>query len=132
MTGGDLEGAKLDASLFFPGQIKNSLTKWLAGFPETSIDGHDIQVIQGTIGKSVVKLYFDKQSGLLVRQLRYASTAVGLNPTQVDYSDYRDVSGVKVPFHWTLSWTDGQSMFDLNSVQPNVAIDGEKFAKPHP
>jgi hypothetical protein len=130
LTGGNLDGAKIDAAFSFPGKIKTALANWRAGFPETRIDGHDIQVIQGNIGKSVVKLYFDKQSGLLVRQLRYAGTAVGLNPTQIDYSDYRDVAGVKLPFHWTVTWTDGQSVFDMESIQPNVPIDATKFAKP--
>lgn len=77
-----------------------------------------------------MKLYFDKQTGLLIRQLRYARTAVGLNPTQVDYSDYRTIAGVKLPFKWIVSWTDGQSTFEMNSVQPNVAIDASKFAMP--
>ena len=79
-----------------------------------------------------MKLYFDKMSGLLVRQVRYAQTIVGLNPTQVDYSDYREVSGTKLPFHWTVTWTDGQSIFEINQVLPNVPIDAGKFAKPAP
>jgi hypothetical protein len=132
LTGGNLEGAKVDAALSFPGEIKQALTNWHAGFPETSIDGRDVQVIEGSAGKSVVKLYFDKQSGLLVRQLRYARTTVGLNPTQVDYSDYREVAGVKLPFRWVVTWTDGQSTFEMNSVQPNVPIDQAKFAAPVP
>lgn len=81
-----------------------------------------------------MKLYFDKQSGLLVRQVRYANTIVGINPTQVDYSDYRDVPGVgvKLPFHWIMSWTDGQSTFIMSQVQTNAPIDAAKFAKPAP
>jgi hypothetical protein len=133
LTGGNLDGAKVDADLSFPGRIKQALTNWRAGFPEVSIDDHDVQVIQGTSGgKSLVKLYFDKKSGLLVRQVRYADTVVGLNPTQVDYSDYRDVSGVKLPFRWTVTWTDGLSSFEMKEVQPNVPIDPSKFAKPRP
>jgi hypothetical protein len=132
LTGGNLDGARVDAVLSFPVGIRQALTNWHAGFPETSIDGRDIQVIEGTAGKSVVKLYFGKQSGLLVRQLRYARTTVGLNPTQVDYSDYREVAGVKLPFHWVVTWTDGQSTFEMNSVQPNVPIDRAKFAAPVP
>jgi photosynthetic reaction center cytochrome c subunit len=134
MTGGNLDGAKLDAELTFPGQIKQTLTKLRADFPETTIDDHAVRIVQGTAGKSTVKLYFDKQSGLLVRQLRYAATAVGLNPTEVDYSDYRDVPGlgIKLPYHWILSWTDGQSNFEMNAVQVNVPIDPAKFAKPTP
>jgi hypothetical protein len=133
LTGGNLDGAKVDADLSFPGRIKQALTNWRAGFPEVSIDDHDVQVIQGTSGgKSLVKLYFDKKSGLLVRQVRYADTVVGLNPTQVDYSDYRDVSGVKLPFRWTVTWTDGLSIFEMKEVQPNVPIDPSKFSKPAP
>jgi len=132
MTGGNLDGAKVDAELCFPGQIKQALTNWRADFPETSIDGQPVRIVQGTSGKSQVKLYFDKASGLLVRQLRYANTVVGLNPTEVDYSDYREVSGIKLPFHWVLSWTDGQSTFDMSDVQLNAPIDAAKFAKPTP
>jgi hypothetical protein len=132
MTGGNLDGARVDAALNFPGGLKQTLTDWRGGFPETSIDGHDVQVIQGTSGKSKVKLYFDKQSGLLVRQVRYSQTLVGINPTQADYSDYRDVAGVKLPFKWQVTWTDGQSSFEMNQVQPNAPIDARRFAKPAP
>ena len=49
---------------------------------------------------------------------------------QIDYSDYRDVSGVKMPFHWVVTWTDGQGTIQLATVQANAAIDAAKFAKP--
>lgn len=133
LTGGNLDGAKVDADLSFPGRIKQALTNWRAGFPETTIDDHEVQIVQGiSAGKSLVKLYFDKKSGLLLRQVRYADTVVGLNPTQVDYSDYRELSGVKLPFRWTVTWTDGQSTFEMSEVQLNVPIDAAKFAKPTP
>ena len=129
LTGGDLDGARLDAELSFPGQIKQVLTQWRVGFP-TTIDDRDVQLVQGTTdGKYPVNLYFDK-SGLLVRSVRYTDSPVGLNPTQVDYSDYRDVAGVKMPFHQTITWLDGRALVDLTDVQPNVPIDAAKFAKP--
>ena len=77
-----------------------------------------------------MNLYFDPKSGLLVRMVRYTDSPVGLNPTQIDYSDYRDVVGVKMPFQWTVSWLDGKSTFALSDVQPNARIDAAKFAKP--
>jgi len=40
------------------------------------------------------------------------------------------VAGVKIPFQWRMTWTDGQSTFSLDDVKPNVAIDPAKFAKP--
>jgi hypothetical protein len=75
-------------------------------------------------------LYFDLKSGLLVRQVRYSDTKVGLYATQVDYGDYREVAGVKTPFHRVVSWLDGRTTIDLTQVQPNVTIDGTRFGKP--
>src|SRR5713101_3667249 len=128
MTGGDLEGAKLDAALSFPGQIKQTLKDWRTGFPSATIDDNEVEIVQGSNADNTpAKFYFDKKSGLLVRQLRFIDTPIGLNPTQIDYADYRDVSGVKVPFHWTVTWTDGRSVTELNQVQPSAAIDAAKF-----
>ena len=53
-------------------------------------------------------------------------------PSQIDYSDYRDVAGVKMPFNVIITWTDGQNTIALNQVQPNVAVDPVTFAAPKP
>jgi photosynthetic reaction center cytochrome c subunit len=133
LTGKDLDGLKLDAELSFPAGIKQALGRLRTGFPKAAIGGREVQIIQGTgAGGSRVKLFFEKESGLLVRVVRYTETAVGVVPTQTDYSDYREVAGVKMPFHWTVTWTDGQSTTELSGVQPNVRIDAAKFAKPAP
>jgi len=130
LTGGELEGAKLDSALSFPAGIKQALRQWRAGAP-TTIDDHEVQVIQGTSdGRYPVDLYFDPKSGLLVRLVRYSDSPVGLNPTQIDYADYREVAGVKMPFRWTVTWLSGRSTIELTEVQPNVRIDAAKFAKP--
>jgi outer membrane lipoprotein-sorting protein len=131
LVGGDLDGAKLDAELCFPAALKQDLTKWRADFPATSIDNHAVDVVEGTApGGTSVKLFFDKQSGLLVRQARFVNTVVGLIPVHVDYSDYRAVAGVKMPFKWQTTWTDGQSTTELSDVQPNAPVAAAKFAKP--
>jgi outer membrane lipoprotein-sorting protein len=133
-TNGDLDAARLDAVLSFPAGIKQAITKPLVG--SSSIDDKDVVVVQGTAngGRSSIKLYFDKQSGLLVRQVRYADTIIGRVPIQVDYSDYRDVAsaGVKLPFHVITTWTDGRSDILLTSAETNVAIDAAKFNQPPP
>jgi hypothetical protein len=109
------------------------LSQWRAGFPVTSIGDSDVQVIQGIgVGKTRVKLFFDQKTGLLVRQLRYSSTVVGTNPIQIDYADYRDVGGLKIPFRWTVTWTNGQSTYEIAEIQPDVPIDSGKFSKPAP
>jgi outer membrane lipoprotein-sorting protein len=53
-------------------------------------------------------------------------------PTQFDYSDYREVAGVKMPFRWTMTWLDGRENVELSDVLPNVSIDAAKFGKPAP
>ena len=77
-----------------------------------------------------VRLYFDAESGLLVRQIRYTEAFLGRNMQQVDYDDYRDVAGVKLPFKWTVTWLDGKDTVELKEVRPNVAIDAARFARP--
>jgi outer membrane lipoprotein-sorting protein len=130
LTGGDLEGARLDAALSFPAHIKQALSQWRVSAP-AAIDDRDAQVVQGTSdGRYPVDLYFDSKSGLLVRLVRFTDSPIGLNPTQIDYADYRDVSGVKMPFRWTVTWLSGRSTIELSEVKPNVAIDAARFAKP--
>jgi hypothetical protein len=131
LPGSELDGAKFDADLCFPSGIKQALSQWKTGFPVAAIDDKEVRVLQGIAnGGSRVKLYFDSQTGLLVRQVRYTNTIVGSIPQQIDYSDYRAVAGVKMPFHWVVTWTDGQSTYQLDDVQSNVVIDNAKLAKP--
>jgi hypothetical protein len=77
-----------------------------------------------------VNLYFDNKSGLLVRLVRWNATPVGPVPTEINYDDYRDVAGVKMPFTWTVSQTYMQMKIRLSAITPNVPIDPKVFAKP--
>jgi len=132
LTGGDLAGAKLDAAVWFPAQIKQALMQWRAGSVAT-IEGHEVQMIQGTgDGRYPVNFYFDSKTGLLARMVRYNESPVGLNPTQIDYTDYRDVAGVRMPYHVMVTWLDGRSTTEFSEIQPNAAIDAATFAKPAP
>jgi photosynthetic reaction center cytochrome c subunit len=130
VAGADLDGLRLDAELSFPARIKQVAARWRVG-QRTAIDGRDVQVVQGTgAGGVLATLFFDAESGLLVRQIRYVESPVGRIPTQVDYSDYRDVSGVKLPFKWTVTWLDGRDTVELTEIRANVAIDAARFARP--
>jgi photosynthetic reaction center cytochrome c subunit len=130
VTGNELEGMKLDAVLSFPGQVKTALTNWRVGNDDV-IDGNDVHVVQGRGPKGLLAtLYFDTKTGYLLRLLRYSASPIGHIPTQVDYSDYRDVNGIKFPFKYTFSWLDGKDAFQLREVKLNVPIDQSKFEKP--
>ena len=130
LTDGDLAGLRLDAALWFPAQIKQALMQWrAAGTP--SIDGREMQMLQGTTdGRYPVNFYFDRKSALLARVVRYSESPVGLNPTQIDYADYREIGGVQRPFHVTVTWLDGRATTEFSEIQANAPIDAARFRKP--
>jgi photosynthetic reaction center cytochrome c subunit len=130
--GADLDGLRLDAELAFPARVKQTAAGWRVG-PPGSIDDRDVQVVQGTgAGGAIATLFFDAESGLLVRQVRYVESPVGRIPTQIDYADYRDVSGLKMPFRWIVTWLDGRDTIELAEIRANVAIDAARFGRPAP
>ena len=151
LIGSDLDGARVDAQLSFPGQIKTILTNLKTGPPTTITDlpaptsqssvlqglignqSHLVDVVQGTGPRGLlVTLYFDQQTGLLLRELRYGLSPIGRVPTQIDFADYRDVNGIKLPFRITYAWLDGRDAIVLNEIQTNVPIDEAKFGRPAP
>jgi hypothetical protein len=132
LTGSELDGVKLDAELSFPARIKETLPQWRAGLP-TDIDDKPVQVVQGSRPNgTLATFYFDSETGLLTRLVRYANSKVGRLPTQIDYADYRDVAGVKMPFKMTVTWLDGLENIQLTDVQVNVPVDDARFGKPAP
>jgi hypothetical protein len=62
--------------------------------------------------------------------VRYAPSPVGRVPIQIDYSDYRDMSGIKFPFEYKFSWLDGRYTAKLKEIKTNVTIDPAKFGQP--
>ena len=81
----------------------------------------------------LVKLYFERESGLLIRVLYHTQSAAGPVPTQIDYSDYRDVDGVKVPFRWKVTLVrEVHVAYNIDEVRHNVPIDDSVFQKPSP
>jgi len=122
--------ARLDADFRFPVHVKD-LFKSFRVTPGDKIDGHDtLRVVARNEGQPPVLLFFDTQTGLLLRQVRYAETPLGRNPTQIDYADYRDAGGVKIPYRWTIARPNGLFSIQIDEVQPDAPIDDEKFAKP--
>jgi ubiquinol-cytochrome c reductase cytochrome b subunit len=130
LTGGELDGARLDAQLSFPARIAQSLTGLRVG-PRIESQGKEVYVLQGNGARgSLATLYFEQESGLLVRMIRYTPSKIGRVPTQVDYENYRDVGGLKFPYRWTFTWLDGRDVFDFTDVKFNVPIDPAKFGEP--
>ncbi|MGB8473671.1 MAG: c-type cytochrome [Candidatus Acidiferrum sp.] len=130
MSASENEAARIDADLHFASDVK-TLYKKFRVVPGDKIDGHDTYLVVGfTEGQPPLRLYLDQQSGLLLRLVRYSQTALGRMPTQIDYADYRDEGGVKIPFQWTLARPGNRFTIQVTQVQQNVPVDDAKFTPP--
>jgi hypothetical protein len=122
--------AKLDAEFLVPSDPRKAFAEFQTVQPDT-INGKEMNVILGkNPGQQPVTLFFDKQTGLLVRMLRYADTPIGRNPTEVDFADYRDEAGAKIPHEWTIARPLGRFTMKVQSVDVSTPIDASKFEKP--
>lgn len=130
MNAAETAAARLDADFYFATHVKQTLLQIRVGRPE-KIGDRDVYMVFGRLpGQPPVRLYFDQQTGLLLRQVRFVETALGRLPTQIDYADYREADGVKIPYRWTLSRPNGRFTIQVEQVQQNVAIDDAKFTAP--
>jgi len=130
MHGGDIDGASIDADLHLAAHLRQMFSELKVRGTE-KIGEHDAFVVVGQReGKPPIQLYFDQQSGLLVRMVRFGETALGRLPTQIDYADYKDAEGVKIPYRWTLARPGGRFTIQVSEVKQNVPVDDAKFAKP--
>jgi photosynthetic reaction center cytochrome c subunit len=132
MSAAENAAARIDADLYLPAHLKTLYEKFRVDAGE-KIDGHDTYLVAGrTEGQPPLCLYLDKESGLLVRLVRYAETPLGRNPTQIDYADYRDANSVKAPFRWTLARPGNRFTIQVEQLQQNIPVDDSKFAIPPP
>ena len=130
MQGAELDAGQIDADLHFPLHLKQMFSEMRVEYPE-NIGNREAFVVSGRrTGQPPVKFYFDKQSGLLERTVRYASSPLGLVPTRIDYHDYRNVEGVEIPFQRTVAQPGERSTFQVEQLRQNVPIDDSEFAKP--
>jgi hypothetical protein len=130
MHGPDIDAAAMDADLHFATHLKGMFSEAQVRGTE-KIGEHEANLVIGQReGKPPLRLYFDEQSGLLVRLVRFGETPLGRMPTQIDYADYREVGGVKIPFRWTLARPGGRFTIQVGEVKENVPVDDAKFAKP--
>jgi hypothetical protein len=97
------------------------------------IDERDVYVVRATTtaGKRET-LFFDVETGLLTRRTSSTTTPVGTIPEQVDFADYKDVDGMKLPFTIRFSAVDPSysGVRKFTEIKLNVPIDPKRFNKP--
>lgn len=102
-----------------------------------TIDGKQAVVLTGSPYPNVTEdLAFDRESGLLLRRTVTSGSANGFGilalGEQIDYSDYRDVSGVKEPFTVKHSTWNAVTTEKFSDVKINAPVADTIFAKPTP
>ncbi len=78
------------------------------------------------------RVYFDLQTGLLMRTYTTMQSVLGAFPEETNYDDYRDVGGIKIPFQMTVSSPEGNRIYKWSAVEANGPVDESKFTKPVP
>jgi photosynthetic reaction center cytochrome c subunit len=126
----EVVSARSETDLQLPLHLKQ-LFEELKRFPQENIGERETYVVAGlNAGQLAAKFYFDKDSGDLLRTVRYTKTPLGENPTQIDYADYRLQDGIKVPLRLTISRPNSSLAVQVDDVKFNVPIDDAKFAQP--
>jgi photosynthetic reaction center cytochrome c subunit len=130
LTWDDLVRAKQWAS-FIPGlNIKQDFVRAQAVGTEKIGDQDAYRVIAFRKGGGRVMFYFDTQSGLLLRVSQRIESPLGSLPQDTDYSDYREVNGVKVPFMVTVVHVQGATVYKWDQIQANVPVEDSRFDRP--
>jgi photosynthetic reaction center cytochrome c subunit len=133
----DQERAKRGADFYEALDLRKQYTKTEVRGIE-KVNGKDAYVVAGYPANDVPeRLFFDKQTGLLLARKTAIPTILGDNPVEVYFDDYRNTgSGVKIPFTIHMipgsprseMWTN--STMKIQKVQDNVSIDNGKFTRP--
>ncbi len=130
MTAPEREAARIDAELYFPARVRELYSEFHVSPGEEITSRPTYLVTAAQASRPSLRLYFDQESGLLLRQMRFAETPLGKNPTQIDYGNYREADGVKIPYRWTLTRPNGSFTIKVDQVQQNVPIDQKLFVPP--
>jgi photosynthetic reaction center cytochrome c subunit len=132
MNAQESQAASIDAQLYFPVRLPQ-LYRDFKVQPGDTIDGKATWLVLARgDGQPPLRLYFDQDSGLLVRLVRYTETALGRLPTQIDYADFRKDGGVTIPYRWTLARVNGRFTIEISLVKENLPLDDSLWVMPPP
>ena len=117
----------------FPASDLKSRFPALAVRGKEPIDGRDAWIVMARDAAGGRETFwFDAENGRLLRTLHRQHTALGDIPEQADYSDYRKVDGVEVPFTIRHTAPDRTDTIKAEEVTQNVAVDDGLFSAREP
>ena len=126
----EVASAKPEVDLQLPLHIKQLFNEVKTAGTEKIGDRESYVVAGINSGEIAAKFYFDKESGYLLRILRYTKSPLGRNPTQIDYADFRTLNGLKVPFQKTIARPNSRLTVQIEHAEFNAPVDETKFARP--
>lgn len=118
------------SSLGLPLSIKQRYAG-LRGARPPQIDGKPTIAMAGDLSRTVTEtLVFDPSTGLLLRRAIVTKTPVGNLAEEVNYKDYREVAGVKLPFTIERKTWEVNDTLTVVDVKPNAQIAEARFERP--
>lgn len=128
ITGQNLDDLRQEATLnLLLNPEKYGITSKLSGIEKVEgKDAYRIELQAGTTGKKWTEFY-DVTSGLKLRQIKPITAPMGQATQTVDFSDYRDVEGVKYPFRLKQTLGSQQMEMQVTSLKVNNNLKDSIF-----
>jgi hypothetical protein len=132
LQGLELAVFKLSSDFLYEWKPKNHCARAFAQPRKEQVNGRDTNVVRCQApGNQIFEVFFfDVDSGLLLRRNTAYRSALGPIQQQTDYSDYRDVEGVKIPFVIHQARPDSFSTVTWTDVRFNTPLNDADFAMP--
>jgi hypothetical protein len=117
--------------------VFNPALKWRELYSKAELQGEDTvggrkaYIIRLTAADgTLITRYYDIETFLLLREKGSHETPQGVMDITADFSDYRDIGGVKAPFSIRQSLAAGEIVIKISEMKNNLEIDDAKFSKP--
>ena len=133
LVGQQLGDEKLSFPLFSIFRLRDQYSGWRVSARDKIAERNVYVISASRFDGKLERLYFDVESGLLRRRVGYLRTLVGMIPQQMDFEDYREVAGLKLPFLVTISYADAGSrpiVRKFTEIKLNVSVAESRFDKP--
>jgi photosynthetic reaction center cytochrome c subunit len=121
------------ANFYEPLELKQEFTRTNVRGIQKVGDRDAYVVVGNPAGDSADRLYFDTQSGLLLRRVVALQNMVANVPITTDYLDYREANGVKYPSTIKIADVTSNPVYTVLRITKadfSAPVDASKFTKP--
>jgi|SRR5579863_1045672 hypothetical protein len=130
LSGGELDDARREANFYHALDLRKNYTKITVTGIER-VDEHDTYALEATRAQGAPdRMYFDMQTGVLVRSVNQRYTPDGVTEFTADVDDYTEVDGVKLPFTVRQTGASATFIIHFTEVHHNLQLTDAQFAKP--